>query len=137
MSDLQTPATEERRGSLPTPPYSDDGKSNASKETSPSREVDFTLPHPRPKVDVLDIDKKTPDAHVPRDSRMIRLTGVHPFNSEAPLTELFNEGFLTSPELFYVRNHGAVPEVLDDDIAGWELSIEGYVLFFVHAMLKG
>lgn len=35
------------------------------------------------------------------------------------------EGFLTSPELFYVRNHGPVPQVLDEDIPTWELSIEG------------
>ena len=60
-------------------------------------------------TEVLEIDKKTPDAHVPRDPRLIRLTGVHPFNVEAPLSALYDEGFLTSPELFYVRNHGAVP----------------------------
>ena len=76
---------------------------------------------------VLDIDKKTPDSHVPRDPRLIRLTGVHPFNVEPPLTDLFNEGFLTSPELFYVRNHGAVPEVHDEDIPDWQFSVEGYV----------
>ncbi|KAJ5676988.1 Eukaryotic molybdopterin oxidoreductase [Penicillium maclennaniae] len=35
--------------------------------------------------------------------------------------------FLTSPELFYVRNHGPVPQVLDEDIPNWELSIEGRV----------
>jgi nitrate reductase (NAD(P)H) len=34
-------------------------------------------------------------------------------------------GFLTSPELFYVRNHGPVPQVLDEDIPNWEISIEG------------
>jgi nitrate reductase (NAD(P)H) len=34
-------------------------------------------------------------------------------------------GFLTTPELFYVRNHGAVPKVLDEEIIDWELSIEG------------
>jgi nitrate reductase (NAD(P)H) len=41
---------------------------------------------------VLSIDRDTPDHHVPRDPRLIRLTGVHPFNTEAPLTALFNEG---------------------------------------------
>jgi nitrate reductase (NAD(P)H) len=66
------------------------------------------------------------DAHVHRDSRLIRLTGVHPFNVEAPLTDLYNEGFLTSPELFYVRNHGAVPEVHDSECLDWEFSVEGY-----------
>jgi nitrate reductase (NAD(P)H) len=74
------------------------------------------------------------------------LTGVHPFNVEPPLTALYKEGmempthwetkcpilifegFLTSPELFYVRNHGPVPEVHDEDIPTWELSIEGSVV---------
>ena len=85
----------------------------------------FPLPPPTTLPSVLDLDLKTPDAHVPRDPRLIRLTGVHPFNVEAPLTELFNEGFLTSPELFYVRNHGAVPDVRDEDIPDWEFSVEG------------
>jgi nitrate reductase (NAD(P)H) len=74
---------------------------------------------------VLDIDKNTPDAHVPRDSRLIRLTGVHPFNVEAPLTDLFDEGFLTSADLFYVRNHGAVPQCRDDEIDDWTFTVEG------------
>jgi nitrate reductase (NAD(P)H) len=29
---------------------------------------------------------------VPRDPRLIRLTGVHPLNVEAPLTDLFDQG---------------------------------------------
>ena len=58
---------------------------------------------------------------------MIRLTGIHPFNVEAPLSALYDEGFLTSPELFYVRNHGAVPEVDDASIPDWEFTIEGMV----------
>ena len=108
----------------PTPPSSED---NASTTSTQSEEVDIPLPPPmRIPVQVLDQDKKTPDAHVPRDPRLIRLTGVHPFNVEAPLSALFNEGFLTSPELFYVRNHGAVPKVKDDDIPDWEFSVEGY-----------
>ena len=36
-------------------------------------------------------------------------------------------GFLTSPELFYVRNHGPVPYVQDEGILNWEISIEGFV----------
>jgi len=51
------------------------------------------LPPLSTKPTVLEIDRDTPDNHVPRDPRLIRLTGVHPFNSEAPLTELFNEGW--------------------------------------------
>lgn len=96
-------------------------------ESSTPALVEFPLPPPRKPVQVLDADKKTPDAHVPRDPRLIRLTGVHPFNVEAPLSDLYNEGFLTSPELFYVRNHGAVPEVRDEKIPDWEFTVEGLV----------
>ncbi|MCJ1301570.1 hypothetical protein MMC08_004371 [Hypocenomyce scalaris] len=109
----------------PTPPFSED---NASEKSLTSDEVEIPLPPPsKIPTTVLDVDKKTPDSHVPRDPRLIRLTGVHPFNVEAPLSALFNEGFLTSPELFYVRNHGAVPEVHDEDIPNWEFTVEGLV----------
>lgn len=106
----------------PTPPDTDDNASTSSSE------LGFALP-PQSKAptEVLQLDIKTPDAHVPRDPRLIRLTGVHPFNVEAPLSDLFNEGFLTSPELFYVRNHGAVPQVHDEDIPNWEFTVEGCV----------
>lgn len=53
------------------------------------------VPLPPPSTNptgTLDIDKGTPDSHVPRDPRLIRLTGVHPFNVEPPLTALYNEG---------------------------------------------
>ena len=106
----------------PSPPQTEENDSESSDE------VAIPLPPPtNPPTHVLDIDKKTPDAHVPRDPRLIRLTGTHPFNVEPPLSVLFNEGFLTSPELFYVRNHGAVPEVRDQDIPDWEFSVEGSV----------
>ncbi|KAI4274564.1 MAG: hypothetical protein L6R38_006065 [Xanthoria sp. 2 TBL-2021] len=109
----------------PTPPGTDD---NASTTSSQPEDVEIPLPPPtNVPSQVLDQDKKTPDAHVPRDPRLIRLTGVHPFNVEAPLSALFNEGFLTTPELFYVRNHGAVPEVKEADIPDWEFSVEGLV----------
>lgn len=56
---------------------------------------DIPLPPPsRNLSEVLSIDKATPDGHVARDPRLIRLTGVHPFNVEAPLTPLFQEGRL-------------------------------------------
>ena len=87
---------------------------------------------------ILPVDANSPDNHVPRAPEMIRLTGNHPFNSEPPLTDLFAagasmtmknlmEGFLTPTELFYVRNHGAVPHVRDDQILTWEVSIEGFL----------
>jgi nitrate reductase (NAD(P)H) len=108
----------------PTPPSTDDNVSNHFEE------ADHDIPLPPATtipIEVLDIDKKTPDAHVPRDPRLIRLTGVHPFNVEAPLSALYDEGFLTSPELFYVRNHGAVPHVKDEEIPDWTFSVEGLV----------
>lgn len=125
----------------PTPPESegDFTSSNSSRSGSISisndigsseyDEATFTFPLAPPTVNptkTLDIDLDTPDAHVPRDPRLIRLTGVHPFNVEAPLSDLYNSGFLTPPELFYVRNHGAVPEVLDEDIPQWDVTVEGY-----------
>lgn len=84
-------------------------------------------PQPRLTQNVLPEDLKTPDSHVPRDPRLIRLTGIHPFNVEAPLTDLWNEGFITTKDLHYVRNHGAVPLVHDADILDWSFSIEGLV----------
>lgn len=105
----------------PSPPQTEESASDSCDE------VEVPLPPPTTvPVEPLEVDKKTPDAHVPRDPRLIRLTGVHPFNVEAPLSALFNEGFLTSQELFYVRNHGPVPEVRDEDIPAWEFTVEGY-----------
>ena len=126
----------------PTPPKSEDNSvasseasDNSGESTAPSRRTilsptppRYALPPPtNPPKDILKEDLKTPDNHVPRDPRLIRLTGIHPFNVEAPLSALYDDGFLTSPELFYVRNHGAVPEVDDDTISDWEFSIEGLV----------
>ncbi|TVY29541.1 Nitrate reductase [NADPH] [Lachnellula hyalina] len=120
----------------PSPPQSTDAGSELSDQTTLSSrrssegrpESRYSLPPPskQPK-EILKEDIKTPDSHVPRDSRLIRLTGIHPFNVEPPLSSLYDEGFLTSPELFYVRNHGAVPEVDDATIPDWEFSIEGLV----------
>lgn len=112
----------------PTPPDSDNNNSDKAESNDGDADVDIALPPPTCEpTQVLDIDRKTPDGWLPRDPRLIRLTGVHPFNVEPPLADLFNEGFLTSPELFYVRNHGYVPQVKDEDIPNWELRIEGMV----------
>ncbi|KAK3670365.1 hypothetical protein LTR78_009718 [Recurvomyces mirabilis] len=114
----------------PTPPESEhsDTERQDSNETLKTVGVDIALPPPTsPPIAVLEPDKKTPDGWLPRDPRLIRLTGVHPFNVEAPLSDLYNEGFLTSPELFYVRNHGAVPQVKDEEIPDWEFTVEGMV----------
>ena len=121
----------------PTPPDSkaNSGDSSDELDATSSRlsiisQTQGAYPLPptsNPPTEILKEDLKTPDSHVPRDPRLIRLTGIHPFNVEPPLTALYNEGFLTSPELFYVRNHGAVPEVEDSAIPNWEFSIEGMV----------
>jgi hypothetical protein len=68
-------------------------KSIDIKEAFYPERLDIPLPPPsNTPIEALDVDKDTLDYHVPRDSRLIRLTGVHPFNSEAPLTELYNQG---------------------------------------------
>ncbi|KAH9810450.1 hypothetical protein DFH28DRAFT_986049 [Melampsora americana] len=63
-------------------------------------------------------DKGTPDAWVKRDERLIRLTGRHPFNCEAPLTDLYDAGFLTPSSLFYFK--GKNPNE-------WKVEIDGLV----------
>jgi nitrate reductase (NAD(P)H) len=88
FEDLFGNATDLRTFQLPpTPPETEDNESNASDYWK------FPLPPPSIEpAEVLDIDKNTPDCHVPRDPRLIRLTGVHPFNVEPPLSALYNEG---------------------------------------------
>lgn len=84
-------------------------------------------PESRANQRVLPEDLRTPDKHVPRDPRLLRLTGVHPFNVEPPLTDLWNEGFITTKDLHYVRNHGPVPLVHDEDVLDWAFTVEGLV----------
>jgi nitrate reductase (NAD(P)H) len=69
-------------------------------------------------------DSQNPDHWVPRNPRMNRLTGIHPFNSEAPLSELRRHGFITPPKLHIVRNHGKVPQL---SWASHEIEIDGLV----------
>ena len=120
-----------------TPPLSDKGESDTSSIYSDDEGGTLIFPPVSlAPTTILPVDANSPDKHVPRDSRLIRLTGNHPFNSEAPLTDLFEAGivvnravlmvgFLTPNELFYVRNHGAVPQVQDEEILVWEVLIEG------------
>ncbi|OHE98761.1 hypothetical protein CORC01_05850 [Colletotrichum orchidophilum] len=124
-----SPATTVREGLS----YSIDGGSDCSLSGSLLNEVivegprTYPLP-PKSRVNkVLTEDLKTPDSHVTRDPRLIRLTGLHPFNVEAPLSELYDEGFITTKDLHYVRNHGPVPKVEDEDMFDWEFTVEGLV----------
>ena len=54
-------------------------------------------------------DKGTPDEWLLRNPKLVRLTGRHPFNCEAPLRDLFRKGFITPSSLHYVRSHGSTP----------------------------
>lgn len=78
---------------------------------------------PRQDAKVVDArDADTPDNWVMRHENMVRLTGRHPFNSEPPMKDLQEAGWITPPSLHVVRNHGAVPKL------SWEshrLVIEG------------
>ncbi|KAN0061888.1 Cytosolic Fe-S cluster assembly factor nar1 [Thecaphora frezii] len=84
------------------------------------------IPHAEA-VRPLAIDAQTPDSWIARDERMIRLTGKHPCNVEAPLAALFNKGFLTPQNLFYVRSHGDTPRVSPQQASEWKLRIHGLV----------
>jgi len=59
-------------------------------------------------------DANNTDKWVPRDERLNRLTGIHPFNCEAPLSILREHKFLTPATLHYVRNHGICPKLFWD-----------------------
>jgi nitrate reductase (NAD(P)H) len=94
--------------SLPIPFLS---STNEGREgTIPSREIldeavsMFDLP-----CDHRDVG--CPDEWVPRDGRLVRLTGRHPFNVEPPLAVLQATQFITPCALHYVRNHGACPKL--------------------------
>lgn len=56
-------------------------------------------------------DVGTPDEWIPRDGKLVRLTGRHPFNVEPPLNVLNKTRFITPSCLHYVRNHGACPQL--------------------------
>ena len=90
----------------------------------------FRLPFPvrRDKISIKPPNPKgtAEDDRVPRDKSLLRLTGVQPFNAEAPLDQLYDCGFLTKVGLHYVRNHGGVPEI-SEDIMNWEVEVGGMV----------
>lgn len=76
-------------------------------------------------ISLVSLSRGTPDSWIPRDPRLVRLTGKHPFNCEAKLKDLYAQGFLTPSSLFYVRNHGAVPKVDQEMAESWKLEIHG------------
>ncbi|KAH0839336.1 hypothetical protein J3R83DRAFT_18 [Lanmaoa asiatica] len=72
-------------------------------------------------------DLESVDRWIYRNPDLIRLTGDHPFNCEAPLDKLFDTGFFTPAHLHYVRNHGAVPCVTEQMALEWTIQIHGLV----------
>jgi nitrate reductase (NAD(P)H) len=60
-------------------------------------------------------DVGTPDEWIPRDGKLVRLTGRHPFNVEPPLSVHQKFKFITPTCLHYVRNHGACPNIKWED----------------------
>ncbi|KAL6525163.1 Nitrate reductase [NADH] 1 [Orobanche minor] len=69
-------------------------------------------------------DEFTADSWIERNPSMVRLTGRHPFNAEAPLPRLMHHGFITPVPLHYVRNHGPVPKANWED---WTVEVTGLV----------
>ena len=68
---------------------------SAESQSSLAAQVPLPPPSKEP-ADILSVDNNTPDGHVPRDPRLLRLTGAHPFNCEPPLTELYKQGTILS-----------------------------------------
>lgn len=61
---------------------------------------DFRLHDPAQEVDAKDAN--TPDNWVYRNPKILRLTGKHPLNCEAPMEDLMAAGFLTPVSLHLV-----------------------------------
>jgi len=95
--------------SIPVPTLNKEGK------TPPSEVVDNakTMWDLQSTPDHRDVG--TPDEWIPRDGRLVRLTGRHPFNVEPPLSQLNKHKFITPSSLHYVRNHGACPDLKWDE----------------------
>jgi nitrate reductase (NAD(P)H) len=92
-------ASPDPKGFFSLDAYVKDSARSASEETLVTEPSDIPLPPlSNPPKEILSLDKDTPDNHVPRDPRLIRLTGAHPFNVEPPLTDLFDEGALINVE---------------------------------------
>eukprot|EP00798_Chlamydomonas_sp_ICE-L_P021626 gene21626-28630_t len=84
--------------------------------------ADFVKHVPAAEVDKKDTD--TPDKWIPRDPRILRLTGRHPLNCEPNPTDLLKYGFVTPPSIHFVRNHGSVPKM---DWSTHRLEVNGLV----------
>ena len=104
---------------IPVPFTSKDGATPPAQELAKANAYSDLEKYP----DYRDVG--TPDEWLPRDGRLVRLTGRHPFNVEPPMNELRKTRFITPSSLHYVRNHGACPRLTWEDhtiIVGGEVS---------------
>jgi sulfite oxidase len=67
-----------------------------------------------------DLDNYYDNDPVRTRANELRIASHHPWNSEPPTAKLV-EDYFTPNDLFFVRNHNAVPEINGDD---WRLEIE-------------
>ena len=65
--------------------------------------------------------------HSEKDPEIVTRSGL-PLNAEPPL-ELLRRSFITRTELFYVRNHGSIPEL---DTNEYRLAVTGMVQQELH-----
>lgn len=91
--------------SVPVPMISKDGKTPPSDVQSKAKTMWDLSSYPDHR------DVATPDEWIPRDGKLVRLTGRHPFNVEPPLSVHHQYKFITPTCLHYVRNHGACPNL--------------------------
>jgi nitrate reductase (NAD(P)H) len=89
---------------IPIPSIDKDGKTPPTQMITSAKTM-FDITH----ADYRDVG--TPDEWIPRDGRLVRLTGRHPFNVEPPLSVHNKYKFITPSSLHYVRNHGACPKL--------------------------
>lgn len=110
---MSEPTAEELYGpypsSIPVPHINKDGTTPPKEEIEKAKAYTDLGKYPDHR------DVKTPDEWLPRDGRLVRLTGRHPFNVEPPMVELRKTRFVTPPSLHYVRNHGACPRLTWED----------------------
>ncbi|KAH7314904.1 hypothetical protein KP509_21G026600 [Ceratopteris richardii] len=119
------------------------GTIHSDSDDEDEEEGDYGITYPEDHVVVYGVDPKdegTADNWVKRHPELVRLTGRHPFNCEAPLSRLIGHGFLTPTSLHYVRNHGHVPKAMPDPLNSWTVEVSGMVqhprLFTVHEIMN-
>lgn len=72
-----------------------------SEQPLPASDPAWHLHRPAEKID--NKDENTPDNWVPRNERLLRLTGRHPLNCEPRMEDLIGAGFITPVSLHLVR----------------------------------